>query len=160
VVRITPVVNGRIRSKHDLELGIRGWGLGVGITTPYPLSPSPCRCPVGIERDRLLFRRRAGDDAVMNGASPSVLEVAGHLRLRAPVVAQAVVAALFGRVGEGGYEFERAAPAIERRDERLDDRDRAVVGARIAPSFEVVRFGHVPQTPFGSFVEMQTQMRG
>ena len=57
----------------------------------------------------------------------------------------------------------RALALIERLDQRLDDRDRAVVGARVAPRFEIMSFRNVPVTKFGSFIfvlaEMNAQLR-
>src|SRR5690242_6340749 len=48
--------------------------------------------------------------------------------------------------------------AVERRDERLNDADGAVISAGIAPGFEVVRFGNVPVAILRSLVEMRADM--
>ena len=52
---------------------------------------------------------------------------------------------------------------IERLDQRLNDRDRAVERTRVAPRFEIVSFRYVPVTELRSFVfvltEMDTQLR-
>ena len=50
--------------------------------------------------------------------------------------------------------------AVERSDQRLDHAERAVECARIAPGFEVMRFGDVPVAKFGSFIEMRAEVDG
>ena len=47
---------------------------------------------------------------------------------------------------------------IERFDQRLNDRRRAVIGARVAPAFEIMFFRNVPMAMLGGFVEMQAEM--
>ena len=72
------------------------------------------------------------------GLAPELLEVrAGVLLL--PVGADEIVSGGVGLAGEQRDEFDRALAVIERRDQRLDDADGAVVGAGIAPGFEFVR---------------------
>ena len=48
--------------------------------------------------------------------------------------------------------FVRRVRVVERRDERLHQRHRPVVRARIAPGFERVRVGDVPVREFGRLV--------
>ena len=53
----------------------------------------------------------------------------------------------------------RRAPVVERRDQRLDDRDRAVVRARVAPRLEVVRLGDVPVHVHRRLVVVRREVR-
>ena len=48
---------------------------------------------------------------------------------------------------------------MERRDERLLDRDRAVVGADVAPRFEVVRFVDVPLAQHAGLVLVRAEVQ-
>src|SRR5690242_17117709 len=48
--------------------------------------------------------------------------------------------------------------AVERCDERLNDADGAVKGARISPGFQVVRFGDVPVAVLRSLIEMRADV--
>src|SRR5882724_10686731 len=50
--------------------------------------------------------------------------------------------------------------AVQRRDERLNNRDSAVEGAGIAPRFQEMRFRHVPVTKFGSLIKMRADADG
>ena len=52
----------------------------------------------------------------------------------------------------------RALAAIKRSDQRLHDAHGAVVGARIAPSFQIVRIVHMPVAEFGGFVLIEPEM--
>ena len=52
----------------------------------------------------------------------------------------------------------RALAAVERRNQRLNDADRSVVGASIAPGFEFVRLIDVPLAKFGGFVLIKAEM--
>ena len=52
----------------------------------------------------------------------------------------------------------RALAFIERLDQRLHDRDGAVVRTRVAPRFEIVSFRNVPVTKLGSFVFVLTEV--
>ena len=76
---------------------------------------------------------------------PERLEVAARV-LPSPVVAHEVVGRARGIAATGtrGKELVQGLAVVERRDQRLDDRRRAIVGAHIAPGFEIVRGGHVP----------------
>ena len=46
----------------------------------------------------------------------------------------------------------RRLATVKRLDQRLHDRDSAVVRTRVAPRFEIVSGGHVPVTHLRSFV--------
>ena len=47
---------------------------------------------------------------------------------------------------------------IERRDERLEERDRPVDGARVAPGLEGMGLGHLPVTALGGLVVVEAEM--
>src|SRR5215510_13962172 len=47
---------------------------------------------------------------------------------------------------------------VERRDQRLDDRHRAVVSARVAPRLQVMRFGNMPVTELRRLVVKQAEV--
>src|SRR6266850_1957071 len=51
--------------------------------------------------------------------------------------------------------FMRRARVIKRRDQRLNHRNGAIEAARIAPSFQIVRFRHMPRTMLGSLIEVR-----
>src|SRR6185503_19675760 len=91
-------------------------------------------------------------------APPESLEVALAARAR-PVAADDVVAR--GRRGRALIQerddLVRRAPVVERRDERLHDRRRAVPGPRVAPGLERVRRRHVPAAFLGGLVVEETQ---
>ena len=59
---------------------------------------------------------------------------------------------------EQGDKFERALAVVKRSDQRLDDADRAVVGAGVAPGFELVRCVDMPLAEFGGFVLIEAVM--
>ena len=60
--------------------------------------------------------------------------------LRLPVILDDLMPGGVGLSGEQRDQLVRALAVVERRNQRLHDADRTVVGARIAPGFEVVRF--------------------
>jgi hypothetical protein len=64
--------------------------------------------------------------------------------LTAPVLAHDVVPGPLRAVAHRREELVRGLAAVERRDQRLDDRGGAVVGARVAPGFEEMRFRDLP----------------
>ena len=53
----------------------------------------------------------------------------------------------------------RGPAFVKRRDQWLHDRHRAVVRARVAPRFQVMRGRNVPVTNVGSFVVVETEVR-
>ena len=105
----------------------------------------------GSRRHAYLFRRERGarHDAVVEPPAPLQLEWAGrHVRrarrrfrafarsgggVVAPELTNDVVSAALGTIGHRRQEFVRRAAAVERSDQRLNDRHGAVVSARIAP---------------------------
>ena len=52
----------------------------------------------------------------------------------------------------------RRTAAVERRDQRLDDRNRSVVGANVTPGLEEVRLGDVPVTLCGGLVVVEAEV--
>ena len=84
----------------------------------------------------------AGGGARRPGRQPAV----------GPELAHQVVAGALGRFAERGEHFVRRLAAVERRDQRLHDRHRAVVGADVAPRLEEVRFRDVPVAERGGLV--------
>ena len=75
-----------------------------------------------------------------------------------PVGLHDFVPAGIGLPGEHGNQFVRALTVVERRDQRLHDAYRAVVGAGIAPRFEIVRLVHVPLAEFRGLVLIKPQV--
>ena len=67
------------------------------------------------------------------------------------------VAARRGLSGKNGDDFMCANTVVQRFDKRLDDGDSAVIGTRIAPRLEIVRFRHMPLTKFGSLVAVRSE---
>ena len=92
-------------------------------------------------------RRGAGNHAVVDGLAPGLVEHrAGKRGLGLPVLAHQFVAVALGPIAEHRDDLVERLAAIERRDERLDDRGGAVVRARVAPLLEEVRAVDVPMT--------------
>src|SRR5271167_2003189 len=87
----------------------------------------------------------------MQGLAPELLEVDASVLLL-PVSASQVVSGGVGLSGEQRDKFQSALAVIKRSDQRLDDADRAVVGAGIAPSFQLVCLVNMPLAEFGSLV--------
>ena len=54
--------------------------------------------------------------------------------------------------------MRRSAGLVQWLNQGLHDGDCAIVSAGVAPGFQVVGFGDVPQTMFGCFVPIQTQI--
>ena len=74
----------------------------------------------------------------MQRLAPELLEVRARVLLL-PVGANEIVAGRVGLTGEQRDEFDGALAVVKRRNQRLNDADGAVVGARVAPGFEFVR---------------------
>ncbi len=92
--------------------------------------------PVGLRASRPSAARSAvpGDDAVVHRRAARTLSKSRRAVLALPVLAHEVVARS-RRAGRraGRQDLVRRLAVVERRDQRLDDRRRAVVGARVAP---------------------------
>ncbi len=99
---------------------------------------------------------RAFDPAVVQRLAPESVEIgAGVLFL--PVLLNQIVSGETRLAGENRDDFVRGLAAIQRLDQRLNDAHCAVIGAGIAPRFEIVRFGNVPLAKFGGLVAMRTE---
>ncbi len=100
---------------------------------------------------------RAFDPAIVQRLAPELLEVcAGVLFL--PIGAQQIVTGRIRLAGEQRHEFQRALAAVEGRNQRLNDADRSIVSAGVAPGFEFVRLIDVPLTKFCGFVLIKPEM--
>src|SRR3989440_4943164 len=78
--------------------------------------------------------------------------------LLAPELAHDVVRRPFRAIAERSDQFMRRAAAVERRDQRLHDRDGAVVRARIAPRFEKMRLRNMPMTQRRRLIVVLTEV--
>ena len=144
VVGELSVVDGGIAAEVDFD------GLGVG-------GRSASGKPAALGADRLRRERSAFHPAIVQRFSPEGVEIgAGVLLL--PVGLHDFVAARCRPAGEHGDQFVRALAVVERRDQRLHDAHRAVVGAGIAPGLQIVRFVHVPLAEFRGFVLIKPEM--
>ena len=113
--------------------------------------------PAALALNLLRRERRAFDPAIVQRLAPEGVEVgAGMLLL--PVGLHDFVAAGVGLPGEHRHQLVRALAVVQRRDQRLHDAHRAVVGARVAPGFEIVRLVHVPLAEFGGLVLIEPEM--
>ena len=108
--------------------------------------------------------QRAAPERVGGGERLAVARRAASRTLAATAVAQYVLTSSIG--GCPGVPFmtatslNRRAAFVDRRDERLDQRHRAVERARVAPGLEEVRFRHVPVAALGRFVVVQAEVHG
>ena len=107
---------------------------------------------------RLRRSRRAGDEPVGKPFLPIEREVVGPLRL--PERAQLRVGRAIALAEERRQRLHLARAGIERGDEGLDEGDRAVVGARIAPALQRVERGDDPGRAFGGLVEVERSVDG
>ena len=79
--------------------------------------------------------------------------------LSRPVLLHQIHRRLAGRAVQRGQHFNGGAAVVDRRDQRLNQGDRAVEAAHVAPRFQVVRFRQMPVALFGGFVDVESQMR-
>jgi len=108
---------------------------------------------------RLLRRGRgAADEPVGQPFLPIEREIVWPLRL--PERAQLRVRRAIALAEERRQRLHLARAGIERGDERLDEGDRAVVGARIAPALERVQRGDDPGRAVGGLVEVERSVDG
>src|SRR5580658_4034651 len=87
----------------------------------------------------------------MQRLAPELLEISTRVLLL-PVGARQIVTGGVGLSVEQRDKLDGALTVIKRSDQRLDDADRAVVGASIAPRFEFMRGIDVPLAEFRGFV--------
>jgi hypothetical protein len=109
---------------------------------------------------------RAGDEPVVHDPAPEGLRVAEGFPVDAPdvpaaaivgarpVVLDDVVRAAVGLGGEDAEHLVGRAPLVERRDERLRERHRAVERAGVPPALERVRRRDVPVRQVRGFVHV------
>src|SRR5690606_30520046 len=102
-------------------------------------APAQRRLPPGLEAGRIVVLRAALPD----GASGArARRLAGHFFPdRTPGGTHALVRAAARPGCQHAKKLVEQASAINRRDYRLDDAGRAIVAARIAPGFELMRLG-------------------
>ena len=149
VVGHRSVADGRIGTEYDFKTR----GRSAAPSTRWP----PARWLLQVEA---VFSGRAGSRhyAVMQGDLPEIVEVGTRDGLPAsmPVPCRARI----GRRGSARTFITSCGSlaAIERHDQRLDDADRAIVGARIAPGLQIVRLRDVPVAPAGGFIRIEPQM--
>ncbi len=72
-----------------------------------------------------------------------------------PIVLHDLERPASGLAGEGGQHLVRRVSVVQRRDQRLHQRDRPVVGTRVTPALERVRVGDVPVAQGRGFVLIQ-----
>ena len=89
----------------------------------------------------------------MQPASPVVVV----LRIDLPVLSNDFVGRAFRPVAQRGDHFVGGSAAVERCDQRLNDRRGAVVAAHIAPLFEEVRFRNLPMTQRRRLIVVQPE---
>ena len=70
-----------------------------------------------------------------------------------------IVSRFCGLPVEHGQKIDFGFSAVERRDQRLDHRDRAVIAPRVAPGFQFVRLRNVPVAQRRGFVFIQPEAR-
>src|SRR5215510_9202412 len=87
---------------------------------------------------------------------PNRVEIGAELST--PMVAYDVIAGLGRLIGHCRQQFVGRLAFVQRLNERLNDRDGAVVSTRIAPGFEIMRFGDMPVAVRRSFVILLRQM--
>src|SRR5688572_2404946 len=118
---------------------------------------------------RLSLRRRSGACSRLpcsRGRGSGTCDGCGRSRRRAhvyvlclPVTTNDVVIFLIEILAEEKlHDLVNAAAVVERLDERLDDRDRTVVGPGVAPGLEIVFLRDVPVTKLASLVEMRAEV--
>ena len=111
---------------------------------------------------RRAWRGAAGGGCRPAGATPPAVVPGAALGNAAavhhPVLADEVVTRTLA-FGQRRQHFVRRLAAVERRDQRLHDAHRAVVGAHVAPRFEEVRFRNVPVTERRGLVLVETEVR-
>ncbi len=165
VVGEAAVVDRRVGVEGDLEPGRLGLGRRRSDRA-------------GGQRHRLRRERAAGNVAVVQHAPPELLEAgevdAGRIGELAEGAARRHGAAVpvrlpealddlergLGLAGERGDHFVRRTALVERLDQRLAHRHRAVGGAGVAPRLEVVRLRDVPLAVDGGLVAVQAEMDG
>jgi hypothetical protein len=93
--------------------------------------------------------------AVVERLAPEALELDGVAALRI-AGANDVVARLLALGAEQGVDqLVSRLPLVERLDQRLEDRHRAVIGAGVSPGLERMRSGDVPMAEVERLVRVE-----
>ena len=108
---------------------------------------------------RDVHRRQRGvwHHAVVQRLLPEDVEVR-NLGLALPIRLHQIVIRFVGLAGQRGDHFECRLAAIERSDQRLDETDRSVEAANIAPRFQIMRFRNIPDALPGGLIGIQAQI--
>ena len=93
----------------------------------------------------------------MQRLAPELFEVCASVLLL-PKGAHYIVTIDLSLAGEQRDKFNCALAVVKRRNQRLDDARRAVVGASVTPGFEFVRRVDVPLAKLGGFVLIESVM--
>ena len=88
---------------------------------------------------------------------PKIVKVSAFV-LSLPICLHRIVRGLICRVIQDIDDFVRSLASIERHDQRLDDTDSSIVGARIAPGFKIVRLRNVPVAPCRGLIRIKPQV--
>src|SRR5947208_14693888 len=96
----------------------------------------------------------SGDHGVVERGSPKQLEIL-RSTLLFPVIPHDVVARSPRLARQSRNNFMRGATAVQWRNQRLNDRYRAVVSAHVAPGFQIVPLRDVPMTQGRGLVFVQ-----
>jgi len=92
----------------------------------------------------------------MQRFAPERVEVGASV-LFLPVGLYEIVSREAGLAREDGNDLVRALAAVERLNERLNDADRSIVGAGVAPGLEIMRLRHMPMAKLGGLVAMRAE---
>ena len=109
---------------------------------------------ISFQRDVPGRRGGSGNHAVVERGSPKQLEIL-RSTLLFPVIPHDVVARSPRLARQRRNNFMRGATAVQWRNQRLNDRYRAVVSAHVAPGFQIVRLRDVPMTQGRGLVFVQ-----
>ena len=88
-------------------------------------------------------------------ARETISKLAQGLVLSAPVIAHNFVTRALRLPCNRREDLVRCASSVQRRDQRLQDRCRAVVRAHVAPGLEIMRLRNMPVTQSRRFVLMK-----
>src|SRR6185437_15397836 len=109
-----------------------------------------------IEQRNLLHGTRAvRDESRAQRLAPALLEP-GLAEALLPRGAHDIMAREAELAGEQAEQLDRRPAAVERRDERLLDGERAVEGPGIAPGLELVGGRYMPRAARGGLVDQQS----
>ena len=75
-----------------------------------------------------------------------------------PIRSHQLISGRFRLPRQQRHQFVNAFSSIQRRNQRLNDAYRSVIGSRITPRFQVVRLIDVPLAEFGRLILMKPEM--